>query len=444
MSDKPKETPPPASATPAPSEATDAAAATALAQRTKGLKKIEELARAKGADAREHSFWGTQPVQQFTEANGEVVPIGPIETKTLDDVLKDPLPIASTLEWWVPDPTNDADLVQIYELLRDNYVEDDDSLFRFNYSLEFLRWALMPPGYFPEWHVAVRKKADKKMLAFISGIPIRVKMGPETKLICEINFLCVHKNLRDKKLSPILIKEVTRRVNLHDIWQAIYTAGVVLPKPFASAQYYHRSLNPVKLVAIGFSRIPERFQKFQKPMDMMVRNFAVPAKTETRGLRPMEAKDVDHVAHLLNKFLIDSGKFAVAPEFSVEDVRHWLLPIKDVVYSYVVERDGKITDFISFYNLPSTIIGNAKYKDLRAAYTYYYAANTVSLLQLMTDALVLAKQHDFDVFNTLDILDNEAFIEQLKFGKGDGTLQYYFYNWRFPALESKEVGLVML
>jgi hypothetical protein len=30
----------------------------------------------------------------------------------------------------------------------------------------------------------------------------------------EINFLCVHKKLRSKRLAPVLIKEVTRRVNL--------------------------------------------------------------------------------------------------------------------------------------------------------------------------------------------------------------------------------------
>lgn len=30
----------------------------------------------------------------------------------------------------------------------------------------------------------------------------------------EINFLCVHKVLRDKRLAPVLIQEITRRVNL--------------------------------------------------------------------------------------------------------------------------------------------------------------------------------------------------------------------------------------
>ena len=53
-----------------------------------------------------------------------------------------------------------------------------------------------------------------------------------------------------------MMQEITRRVNLQNIWQAAYTAGVVLPKPVAECQYYHRSLNPKKLVSVGFSRLP--------------------------------------------------------------------------------------------------------------------------------------------------------------------------------------------
>lgn len=64
----------------------------------------------------------------------------------------------------------------------------------------------------------------------------------------EINFLCVHKNYRSKNFAALLIAEVTRRVNLKNKWQAIYTSGTVLPTPFTKAIYYHRSLNPKKLI----------------------------------------------------------------------------------------------------------------------------------------------------------------------------------------------------
>jgi len=34
---------------------------------------------------------------------------------------------------------------------------------------------------------------------------------------------------------------------------------VVLPKPVATAQYWHRSLNPKKLISVGFSRLAVSF-----------------------------------------------------------------------------------------------------------------------------------------------------------------------------------------
>ena len=75
-------------------------------------------------------------------------------------------------------------------------------------------------------------------------------------LMAEINFLCVHKSLRTKRLAPVLIREVTRRVNRRNIWQAIYTAGIVIPVPIGKTTYWHRSLNPKKLLDVGFSSLP--------------------------------------------------------------------------------------------------------------------------------------------------------------------------------------------
>ncbi len=48
-------------------------------------------------------------------------------------------------------------------------------------------------------------------------------------------------------------------------------------------------------------------------------------------------------------------------------------------------------------------------------------------------------QMGFDVFNALDLMDNKEFLEKLKFGIGDGNLQYYLYNWRCPAMQPSQV-----
>lgn len=66
----------------------------------------------------------------------------------------------------------------------------------------------------------MRVASSGKLVAFISGIPATIRVNAASLRTVEINFLCVHKKLRHKRLAPVLIKEITRRVNLHDIWQA--------------------------------------------------------------------------------------------------------------------------------------------------------------------------------------------------------------------------------
>lgn len=391
---------------------------------------------AKAAEEKKHKFWNTQPVPAMDETtmdNSE------IETKTLKDVRKEPYPLPSQFEWCDCDISDPKVVDEVYTLLCENYVEDDDNMFRFDYSKDFLQWALKPPGFFPDWHVGVRvSTGSKKLVGFITGIPAHMTVYDKSMMMAEINFLCVHKRLRSKRLAPVLIKEVTRRVNLKNMWQAVYTAGVVLPKPIAQNRYWHRSLNPKKLIEIGFSHLQPRMT-----MNRTVKLYKVPEKTLTPGMRPLEAKDVKAACALLVAYL---SKFKIAQKYTEDEFAHWLMPRKGVIHAFVVEdpETHKITDLISFYSLPSTIIGNVKHNTLRAAYSFYNVSTKTPWVELMTDALILARQLDFDVFNALNVMENTDFLKTLKFGIGDGHLQYYVYNWQCPEMKPKEVGLVLM
>jgi hypothetical protein len=202
-----------------------------------------------------HKFWDTQPVKKMDD-HEIIIQNGPIdELKTPAQVKQEPYQLPRGFVWADMDVSDPEQIDEIYKLLTENYVQDDDAMFRFDYSIPFLQWALTPPGYFREWHVGVRQSNNGRLRGFISGIPAEVKVYDDLVKMSEINFLCVHQKLRAKRLAPVLIKEVTRRVNLRDQWQAVYTAGVVLPKPVGQCCYWHRSINPKKLVEIGFSRL---------------------------------------------------------------------------------------------------------------------------------------------------------------------------------------------
>lgn len=49
-----------------------------------------------------------------------------------------------------------------------------------------------------------------------------------------------------------------------------------------------------------------------------------------------------------------------------------------------------------------------------------------------------------DVYNALDLSENETVFKDLQFGAGDGHLQYYIFNWKCGTIEPNEVGLVLV
>lgn len=89
-----------------------------------------------------------------------------------------PYPLPEAFEWCTVDMADEAQSAEVYKLLTENYVEDDDAMFRFDYSTPFLRWALQPPGFVAAWHVGVRASPTAKLVAFISGTPARVRVAP--------------------------------------------------------------------------------------------------------------------------------------------------------------------------------------------------------------------------------------------------------------------------
>ena len=108
-----------------------------------------------------------------------------------------------------------------------------------------------------------------------------------------------------------------------------------------------------------------QYQKLHK----LPANFFIPK------MRPMEAGDVPQVTRLLNNYL---GNIKIQMKFNEDEVAHFMLPRDKVLYSYVdcQAGDNVVTDFFSFYCLPSSILQHADYDTLWVAYSYYNVSTT--------------------------------------------------------------------
>lgn len=322
--------------------------------------------------------------------------------------------------WSTIDLDNDID--EVYNLLSKHYVEDDK--FRFDYSKSFLLWALKPPDYIKEWHLGIRNKG--KLYAFISGIPVNA--------MAEINFLCIHRFLRSKRLAPVLIKELTRRINISDVWQAVYTAGIKLQNHsmIGSAQYWHKGLRIKKLIDIEFMNLAPRMTLSRT---IKLHKLGVPKLT---GLRLMQIEDILPVCNMLNTYLKSKTKLHI--QWNQEQVAHWFLPSQNA-RTYIIQDKA----FLSYYLLESTILNNSKHNRLYSAYSFYnVVTGDIKIEDLMSEALICAYNDGCDVFNCLNIMENASFLKSLKFNEGNGKLHYYLHNASSLNLSSNEIGIVLV
>ena len=325
------------------------------------LKQLAMDQRSNNRDGKaqsEYKFWNTQPVPKFKEPNllqttdGELLPEGPILPTEIckASVKEEPEKLVEGFEWHLVDLEDHEEMHELYDLLENHYVEDHDGRFRFKYSEQFLTWALKPPGWKREWHIGVRARSTQdgkkgKLVAFIAGVPVVLKVRDAKFNSVEINFLTVHRKLRSKRLAPVLIKEITRKCYQNGIFQALYTAGTILPTPVTTCRYYHRALDWGHLYKAGFSHLPPGSSELR-----MKYKYKVDQNTSIKGLRLMKQADVPAVMDLLVRYL---ERFQLRQEWTKEEIEHWLCSdvSKGVVWSYVVETNGKITDFMSFYSL---------------------------------------------------------------------------------------------
>ena len=376
-----------------------------------------------------HLFWKTQPID-ISQNN---IITEPISVITINDVQKEPYTLPDNFTWCTLNIDDDNDLNLIYKFLLDYYNSSKNASKKYHYQKDFLRWFLKPYEYYDDLLVGV--KYNNKLVATIFGIPMTIKVYDKNIKMVEINFLCVHESLRNKRLAPVLIKEITRRTNLHGIFQAFYTASNDLPNSLMKCSYYHRPLNIPKLVDIKFIEKPDKislqgFSKLFKILD-----------NTTINIRQIEPKDYNICCKLLNDY---NNKFKISVIFNQEEFNNHFAFKENIIETFVVENNYQITDFISFFFIPSKLNNDTKHIYLSKAYVYYYFNTLTDLCTLVDNGLYLMKKKNIDVVNAMKQYNNEEFLDKLKFKEGVGELNFYLYNWSCPSINYNDMGIVMV
>ena len=366
---------------------------------------------------KEYKFWETQLVPKFNENNSDK--LGPIKSEIkYEDISKEPIELPEKdMEWVLIDINKKGELEKIYNFLIKNYYEVQE--YKEQYSLDFLKWQFSPIENNPHKNILLSIQKKGKIIGFFSGLPLKLSVYGKEILTYNISFLCIDSDYRHKKLAEYMFKEMFRRSYLEKVFQNIFVSRLLIPKPFAECIYY-------------YANVKDKVKKYKLK------------KESSDKFRLMEKKDVKDVYNLISN---SQKQFKIYSIFSEEEIEHWFIPIKNVIYSFVKEdENNNITDFTSFY-VVNALSDNMKEK---WCYIYFNIATSMSSEKLFENALVLAKQSGIDYYIGNSINNYENILKKYKFNSNIededsyGSLKYYFNNFLCPETDGKDISIILI
>ena len=383
--------------------------------------------------------------------------------------------------------TNHLD--EIFNLLNNHYIEDDQHIVRLTYSRDFIYWYIknITPG------LILGLLHKKNLVGIITSMLTEIMVNDEKIKIAYIDFLCVQTNIRGIGLGTCLYEEINLRLRNMGIMRIYFTLSSesrmavssearLRASRTLSSESRNRSLGGKLVLAVGLpettlspkeqvkledslpcftSQITGKFSQICSDSNSIIpksmeetqsfcttHDYIIPInypKLKQIGfLDECEKPNYyliclgisnDNPLHLMAPTDIDDvvsklnkfmNKYIVRPYFTKENARYFLFPKKNIVYSFVKKNsDGKITDFISVYK--NYLYCIEKNIIINVAHLAYYFYETLNLTELVSYLLEKLSRHKIDQLYFRNMADNSE-INITKFVANGRGLNHYMNN----------------
>jgi glycylpeptide N-tetradecanoyltransferase len=390
----------------------------------------------------ENKFWSTQPVPTINENNYICGPY----IECINTTNNEPIKLHDDFVWDLLDLDDDTvcqELVDFLNKHNSNVITNTtpNTNYMVLYTTGFLKWLFYASSSSSSnICLGVRVKKNNLLCGFIGGTVVTNNLKSKVVKTGEVNIICVHHKLRNKRLSVQLIKEITRLFNLKQCYQGVFVTERYVPKPICSAQSYHRAIDIVHLVNCGFSKLDPNIK-----LDEIDKTLTLPDTTHNKNFMPLSYDDIDDTYNLLNKYL---EKYCYYPVFSRDYFEH-LFYNNSYVTTYVLKdnTNNKIIDMISYYTLPFNVVdknNNSTGLQINTAYLFYYTSLFETPYRLIKDMLIVAKTNNIQLFTALNIMETDSVMHDLHFEKGIKSYHYNMYNWKCPTLLPSQIAKIIL
>jgi glycylpeptide N-tetradecanoyltransferase len=391
-----------------------------------GTKKTTYPKTKKEASEREYVFWNTQPVPGLDEFVGRNEVINP---NIYDEPFDCDLPKGYI--YLNLDINNEDHLMKMTDFLDKYYILNEHSKFKSYYSASFLKWHFKKSSIC----LAVIVEKTQMLVGLITAQFNKNQIYTTQMNVAEVNFMCVHPIIRKKRLCPILIKSLIGKIKSisPEVKQSLFMTNTYLPKPFSSVHYYNRPIQIEPLLESGLNSLPENVT-----VETIKKNLHL-SKTPISRFVKLDLNYVADAMNVLNKYF---GKFTCHPVFTEDEFKHVFLN-NEFVSSYVFlnETSNEVTDFASYYKLPTKSVDD-KY-NIECGYLYYYSSNVETIMTILNNILIIAKNDGMQTFNALNIMENNINLTDLKFEESNKEIYYYMYNYKCVGMNNNQLAKIM-
>ena len=369
-----------------------------------------------------HRFWSTQPVSQRRKDQRRPGIIN------LNCPLR-PHPLTLPKDYcWVELTTDD--LPDLVTFINQHYVEDASHRFRFRYTNEMIRALCFDPttststSSSRQYRLGVRYGESKRLCAFILGTVHTVVVDDDNEYqMLFVDFLTIHTNLRNKRLAPVVIQELTRRANNDGIILAYYSATIQPSVPVVSCPFYIYPLNYSRLVDVGF---------WSKPDGSRLKTLATLHEKVPNLINGWHrCSQTDSLATILTNYARKHHLFRV---LTSDDVQRWLAAGFRLYESNL--------GFLGYNVLENVVLARSS-ESLREVFLLYLVpATNDSIDILLGQLLAMARQEQADavvVMEQSQLTDRD--LTSMKFKRVSCDAHWFLYNYHHAALRPNEMFL---
>lgn len=325
-----------------------------------------------------------------------------------------------------------ADSTQITSFLNSHYRDVKNNWTRC-FTEEYLKWYLT--NSCDHIILGIKLVETNKIVGLITATFNTYCLSNESpKIIPNVDFICVHKQLRNKKMFNKLFNKMVTECKTLGFNNIFYkTNKDTSPNTcFYKSHTSFRPLNGKKLTESKYTVFSNRLS-----LDHVNKANKTISTLCNKNFIKLTDKHLSQVYNLYNDYI---EKYSFYQIFTFDQFKQTFFN-NNFVESFVLVDEDDTTHVIDFISYQKVLFTNTS-TTIKCAYLYCYTSDEETAYRLIHDAIVMAYKNNVDIFYTHDLMEHTDVLPDLYFIKNNKTVHYHQHNHSHQnALLDSQLGV---